>query len=343
MDSRFRPEALKAIVERSGLRYIENSKSYIFDCPLCCKTKKLYIRKTDGRFVCWKCNEDFRFSGRPEYALTELLRVPVSEIREQLYGVKWVQADDSSYVAVQLVDFYSDEDEAPSSECELPEIVWNPLFVGPDRPIFQKKAAPYLATRNVPDDLVSEYQIKYDPITQRVVVPVFVAGKLRGWQARLIHNDVVLGVDGKPIYNPKILSTKGLSGGSVLMFQDRLQGLSHAVLTEGPFDGMKAHLCGGNVASMGKKVTHKQLMILVLAGIKKLYVALDPDAAGEVMRVAREMWEMELYRLVPPPHREDLGDCTLEEALVAFRAADRFSPTRLYTYLETPKWLHAGE
>jgi hypothetical protein len=133
--------------------------------------------------------------------------------------------------------------------------------------------------------------------------------------------------------------TVGKLGKECFMFQDRLQGSKHAVLTEGPFDALKGHLVGGNVASMGKDVSARQLDIIVRSGVRALYVGLDRDAAKEVGRIVRDLHgTLDLYRLLPPPHRDDLGECTMEEVAHQFHTAEPMGPAHAHqVYVPMPK------
>jgi DNA primase len=94
-------------------------------------------------------------------------------------------------------------------------------------------------------------------------------------------------------------------------------------------DAIKADWCGGAVATMGKAVSATQLDVIRRAGIKKIYLALDPDAAEEVNRLAYELGDMETRLLLPPKGRKDLGECSFEEVYEAFQQAEPFTAGNL--------------
>jgi DNA primase len=122
----------------------------------------------------------------------------------------------------------------------------------------------------------------------------------------------------------------------VLMFADRLTGSDHAVLCEGPMDALKAHLCGGNVATMGKVVHRNQIALIRNAGIGKIYLALDPDAAAETGKLVSEIGiDMECYQILPPPGREDLGECTPKEVYSAMLGARRVTAAHVFIFVGT--------
>jgi hypothetical protein len=345
MDTSYSHAALERLIENSGLSFRKRPSSYVFDCPRCGGEDKLYIRRNppDGKFVCWVCGEEERdgrrFKGRPEWALTILLAKPVREIQDLLYGGHREYEDGERLtVELKLPPQYAEYDTVPVDEFQdLKERCWDPDMVGLGSPAFLPGAM-YLAKRGIGPSLIQKYDLRYHPPTSRVIIPVKVDGRLLGWQGRYIYEDKILKDDGTEIDLIKVISTKGLSGGQVVMFQDNLKGAEHGVLAEGPFDAMKLDMCGGNVAAMGKGVKQGQLKVLLRSGIKRLYMALDRDAAVETTRIVYELSGsgIETYLMVPPEHRGDFGDCTPEETLQQFKAAEPITPSRLLVYLKLP-------
>lgn len=317
-------DALKRIIEDAGLEYQENSVSYIFTCPRCSRKKKLYINKTNGRFVCFYCAAKENFRGRAEFALSALLGWPTSVVKARLYGTGQVPVE--SALAFNLSDFISGDDERPEDQ-QLIELAW-PIEYLPIQEPSAAAGAEYLKSRGIPLRLAVEYGIQYDPIRERVVFPVASAhGQLYGWQARAT----------KPT-ELKVISSKGIPRSSTLMFCHRITGSSHAVLCEGPIDAIKAHYCGGNVAAMGKIVTKAQIELLKNAGVQKLYLALDPDASPEMGALFREYSEdFQMYRLEAT--KKDLGEMQFEEVYEQFLEAKPLPPSHLFFWLRTPNKL----
>lgn len=334
--SDFDPDVLRKVIDALGLEKREGSVSYIFTCPRCSKARKLYIRKRDGRFICFRCGPETGFQGRPEYALAELSGRSVAEIQNMLYGEE--RLEEGSYIQLTIRDFLGIDEEVEEIEPDHPGLEWPPWHYTPSDPQFAA-GLKYLESRGISRELAEEYGIRYNPVERRVVFPMFVNGVLRGWQSRYIGNTQIEYEDGTVKEIPKAITYRPKSSESFVMFQDRLSGSKHCVLTEGPVDAIKMHLCGGNVAALGKGVTPAQLATIAQYGIRKLYIGFDPDAANDIMRVAKEMWEYELYRIHVPSGRQDLGDCTLEEGFQAFQEAERITPTTLFIYTKAPAWM----
>lgn len=323
------PSILRAFIESSGLSYDENSVSWIFTCPRCNKAKKLYLRKRDGRFVCWRCKEIDGFQGRPEYALSELTSSSFDEVCRFLYGENSVRFDDDFDARMQ--DFFGDGDYIDSDATEFEIVRWPHDYLPIDHP-HAARGADYMRGRGVPMRLQRLYGLRYCPEMQRVFFPIGENGWLYGWQGRLIVPHTYVDDNGDEKEVPKILSSKGVQRDRLLMFADRLKGSQHAIVCEGPVDAIKAHYCGGNVATMGKEIGQRQIELLRKSGVKRIYIALDPDASESIERLVTELYgEIELFNMVPQKlgQKLDLGAMSFEEVYQLFLGAERFS-TRLF-------------
>lgn len=326
------PIVLRDLVEGSGISYAENNVSWIFECPRCGKAKKLYLRKKDGRFACWRCKETDGFQGRPEYALAELFGESVKSVQSKLYGNAPLTAE--LWLDVKLIDFFGDGEVDEDFGEEETVLQWPYDFYPIEAPE-ARRGREYLAGRGVPLSIAKQYDIRYCPEKRRVYFPVAGQGNLYGWQGRLIvpHE---FEVDGVMKSVPKILSSEDIQRERRLMFADRLRGSDHAVLCEGPVDALKAHYCGGNVATMGKAVSRGQIELVRCSGVRKLYLALDPDAAEEMERIAFDLAvDVELYEMVPKSlGKVDLGVLRFDEVYELFLSAPRVDTGRVFVFLD---------
>lgn len=299
---------LRDIITNGTVFYKEGAVSYIFTCPRCDKARKLYIRKSDGVFICFHC-ADNGFKGNPIYALHELYSIPIKELEERLYGK--ILQNIGSFTSLKFNDYWGGDGFGYEEEARLIETSWNPNFVGPESPIFKNGEDYLVNTRGILKEHIDHYQIKYNPAWRTVVFPAIANGKLFGWQERGIDKDFKY-------------TLKGFDKKLMLMFQDRLNGSDHAILTEGPVDALKCHGIGGNVCSMGKGVSIPQLDI-VKNKVKKLYIGFDPDATVEIDKVCRYMsGEVEVFLMPPHKGRKDHGASTYEEVFEQFKTAKRW-------------------
>ena len=269
------PAALKSILEGSGISFKQNPISYIFDCPRCSKKQKLYIRKRDGRFVCWSCRETAGYKGRAEFALSDLLQRSVSDIRAELYGDIEIQAN--TYLECSFTGWGETEEEE-DTEASWPRMPF-PFDYYPVAHTWAKKGRDYLEGRAIPCNIAEEYDIRYCPAKRAVMFPVVVRGIQVGWQERVTYNTRLWDEEKGWTDFGKAKTAPGTPRDAVVMFADRLEGSNHCIITEGPVDAIKTHLCGGGVATMGKTVTPSQIELIRSYGVNTIYVGLDPSAA----------------------------------------------------------------
>lgn len=325
------PGILKTLLDESGVISVKsNKKSWLLTCPRCGKEKKLAMFKHNGFFVCWYCKEKNGFYGSPEYFFAEVLGRNIEELRKILYGDETITGD--LYLDVNYKDFYDDGEESPSI------VESQPVYEVMEHPDFRDlndKAIEYLAGRGIPLDIAQFYELRWWPAQSRVVFPIKSRGKLYGWQSRTIkpdkwmENDEILSI-------PKALTYHGLPKDRVIGFADRITG-SHCVLTEGPIDAIKAHLCGGNIFTMGKAVSNTQLTIIARSGITEIYLGLDLDAAQEsnklVDRITNLYDGIKIYDASVKDGR-DYGEMDFEEVLEVKRKAPQINKGNLFIYLK---------
>jgi hypothetical protein len=329
------PNTLAQIVKDSGVKYKENSISYIFTCPRCSKKDKLYVRKNDGRFCCWVCRKVDGFEGRCEFALSALTNQSADDFRARLYGTTGIHV--SLLLDVHIKDFFGDDDDLDVDAGETPVISWPFDYLTLDDPGAARGLA-YLEGRGVPLDVALGYDIRYAPLRRRVAFPVASGGDLYGWQERTVLSDLSYEDEAGEVQTiSKVMSSKKLPRDRELMFADRLIGFEHAVLCEGPLDAIKGHLCGGNVATMGKAVARGQMRRLLTSGVKRVYLALDPDAATETQRLVRDHYhDVELYNMVATgaSDKPDLGAMTFAEVHALFLGAKRIGFGEMFIFMK---------
>lgn len=322
-------KALVQLVEGSGVHYRQNSVSWIFDCPRCSKRDKLYLRKRDGRFVCWYCATISGYRGKPEYALSDILGVHIKELQERLYG-EGGGIDPGYDVELYFEDFFGDTDDIPYDLLPL-RAMTVPLDFYPLDHKFAARGLAYAQKRGIGLQLAEEYGLLYHPQDRRLIFPIVVDGRTVGWQARTTEPTEWWDEEAKVLRKAeKILTPPGVDRDRCVMFQDRLKGSPHAVICEGPIDAIKAHLCGGNVATMGKSISRGQIKVIRETGVKSIYLALDPDAAAEASRLCREFADLEVYFMRIPKEFEDIGEMSPEAVFRLFQNAERVNASHVF-------------
>lgn len=329
--------ALADIIRDAGLSYKSASKSFVFTCPKCKKPEKLWIFRDGSSFICFSCKESDKFAGTIEYALHALTGKPVDELRYLLYGSQ-APSDGQSLLIDIDVDDDSEDDVEVETQKYIPDLEmpfsFYPLNTSSGRP-----GANYLLGRGIPTDIAMEYDIRYCPVDRAVIFPAWVDGRLVGWQKRIIDSQqyVVQTEDG-PVTKKRIkaINSVDIPRTKYVVFQDRLKGMSTAVLCEGPVDALKCHFIGGNVCSLGKKLTDDQISTIAGYGIKKVVLGFDPDASGDFAGIAERLEAKGIRGYVvnvPKPYK-DLGEMPLDAATEAVLAAEPLNSHGLYVYID---------
>lgn len=293
----------------------ENSRSFIFDCPACEGTKKLYIDKKAGKAVCFKqgSSDCPRMGSQAPYALSLIAKIPLWQAKEEYY-------EDSGSFGEELddkldIDLGTEPKEAAIEPIKSEQY---PRACFPIHDELSKDGIDYLKSRGLSVDTLDKYQIMYSADMRRVIFPVIMNGNVYGWQGRAVDQ-----VDKKY----RMYNLPGNWKARCLMFFDNLKNSQHAVLAEGPISAMKFEKVGGFVASMGKVISKGQLDLLINSGVNKVYMALDRDAfdmvSNIIQYISSKKHQMEFYEVSVPDHRDDFGDCTYDECEEAFKNARR--------------------
>jgi len=182
----------------------------------------------------------------------------------------------------------------------------------------------YLEKRNITNiDVIKSFDIRWHEDMQSVVFPIKLNGLIYGWQARK--------VDPKPD-EPRLLTKTGMNKALFLLNYDNVSDKDSVVIVEGPFDCIKVQQAGINaVCSFGKETSKGQIELLLKSDIKNIYVGLDPDAYKEAMNLIDALVEKKnVFRMMPPEHRKDFGECTSKEIEQSFNTAHLIIDQKCY-------------
>jgi len=319
----FSIDAVKGILDEAGVQFKQNPKSLVMDCPKCGKFK-LYIRRTDGRFVCFRCKETDSFYGKCEWALVEFAKLSLDEIRYKVYGDAIPQASE-----LISLDFDNDFEFVDSTEEPTRE---PPVGLKELESPYGRPGLDYLLSRDVSLELAQAYGVMYWPAKAAVWFPIHQSNRLVGWQTRRIGQTKF-----ESVTIPKSLTFDGMHKDWVLGFEHRITG-SHVVVCEGPFDAIKCHDCGGNIFTLGKSISRVQMAMIQRSGVKRIYWALDPDAYFETEKLVHATHpDIEMFQLLPAEGYEDLGKMTTKGVYQQFLAAPHVDRTTLFVHVEKPE------
>lgn len=342
---------LEAMLARAGGFFREGS-ALVAICPHCGK-QKLHFRisvpdahrgasRRNGiqfRFSCFSKSCE-GWNGRPEFALAEMLGVPVGVISRELWGTGQLGGfvPKISDKPVFEVDLDGSAPIVPTKEAQPMD--WPAQFYPIDHPAAERGLA-YLEGRGIPADVARRYGVRYSVVHRSVVFPVEERGVLWGWQCRLVVPHVWVDEQGVRREGNKATTAPGMTR-TKWMFADHLESSDHAFVLEGPIDAMKADLCGGNVASMGAVITPGLIQSLAAYPWRRLYVGLDVDAAKESRQLIEEFDQAVKYAgrevyLVEWPKQKDASGKQVDAGALSFvgvrecwRAAKRASSSQLW-------------
>jgi len=298
----------------------QSARSFIFNCPACGGDRKLYIDKRDGRSVCFKGKSDRcpKPGSFVSYALSLLSGLPMDVVKREILDFVVDLADEIR------VSF--DEEEPEKAKIELPSVML-PIDISFMSDYSSKEGMEYLESRGIPVDLQNKHSIMYSPSMRRVIFPVITDNKLCGWQGRAID---------KVDHMYRMYNVPGAWKANTLMFYQNIINKDFAIVAEGPVSALKFAGVGNFVASMGKEISKRQIEILKETGIKRVYLALDRDAVDKLSSIRYNLKNVDIdcYYIPVPDHRDDFGDCTFNECVMAFEKARKLDGDDIFAYIE---------
>lgn len=153
----------------------------------------------------------------------------------------------------------------------------------------------YLLSRGMEEEDIAYYDLGIS--NGRVVFPDYIDNRLTYWVSRSY---------GPTSYGPKYFNCPGVKRSNQLYNLGRFLSRSQdsIVITEGPISAIVAGRDA--VATYGKMVTYDQITTIQRLPIQRVYVALDPDAKKEALKVAKSLASTSLQvKLVCLPKGED--------------------------------------
>lgn len=315
---------VKPVLDRFRVDYEEKGKTFRMECPACGHDDKFSMLQANGHTVCYRgsCNW-----GKKNFAyyISQIAKIPIEAAKTLVYG------GDVLLAAKDRIDLSFMDDEKPLEA--LKEVPW------PDRfshisGLFPSDSRSYLENRGIPLELIHHYEIRWDSLQRRVVLPIFMNHTCYGWQGRAIDF-----VDDRD----RMRNNLNFRRDTLVMFYDQIAQGGHVIICEGPFDAMKFHECGGNIATLGKVVTDKQIELLQAKKPSAYYLGLDDDAFEEMRVLRQKLRGTPIYQLSVPQttvdrckaigKKADFGECTFAEANYAFTNAILYRNDQIYIKL----------
>lgn len=320
--------------EHSGVRAIRgNPSEYLLPCPDCGRLK-LAVNVDRRAWRCFVCSD----AGRDAASL-------VAKVERLPFGQSLIKVLTGHRAAIGRIDRIAEEvgpEEAPRRvwrEMPWPEgfrLLHNsmtretrptPWGYQPPLTIHAEEAAAlaYCEKRKIPEYVISEMRLGvcvYGAMRGRLIFPCFDSGgRLIFFQGRATWEPQARELRHIKILSPR--SEEGFAGPADCLLNlsyvaERITLFNRRVLlVEGPVDC--SHAWPDAVATWGKKISPRQMELLLRAGVQGVDLCWDADAVAEMMRVSPMMSDLFDVRIVTLPEGRDPGSLSKDE-LELFRA-----------------------
>jgi len=246
----------------------------IVNCPICYDVKKhLYINVAKKVVHCFKCG----YSATVKRFLRENNLLAKSPENFDILDVL-----DGGFVSLV-------KKESEQKNVFFPEFMNFLDFE--DASWLGRIAIRYLESRGVTVEQMKRHKIGYcysGKYAGRIIVPVFMFGKLVYWIARTIEHptvrfQVTKYLDRK-VLNPPVPKK------NILFNYDTAKLSDEVVICEGVFDAFAVESIGKcAVALLGKEMTDEQAMLLTTLNCERITVYLDADAYENALLVAEKL------------------------------------------------------
>lgn len=298
---------LAQLLEDKGIKFRENSSNELImdQCYNCGRSKKLYVHKESGLFVCFRCDE----KGNGVKLVAKYLQISFKEASKLLYG-----SEGKIYASPSAVQEEEDEPLVlnlgglnklkKTGDLQLPP----PLDIAPEfTQLKPEHTVPYnyLIKRGYTATDIEELKLLILPFEtfgeawkavetrlkatglsgeklkeavklvvrchERIMFPVYVDYNILGYVAR----------DYTGTKQPKVLNSSGNFRSFSVWNFDNARASEELVICEGTTSAVK---CGidRSIALLGKAATSGQIRLIRKSKAKKIYICLDVGTDKEV-------------------------------------------------------------
>lgn len=280
-----------------------------YNCPFCLDRRgkadddyKLYVSVTKLTYFCFKCEAKGRLQSDPDILsmLAEPDSVVVSELQDLILELQQDEIDDEP-----------DDDEDDD----------NIFMIPPNRLRPGTAAYEYMRSRGVRHEDIEFYDMREGDLTNsrffgRVIIPNKVFNNV------FTDMYVARGYLGQ---SKRYLNPPSSRKSEIVFNLHRIpEGADNIIIAEG---AISAIFCGRTgVATYGKHVSRQQMEMIIKKRPKRIYVALDPDAHDNAIRLCDQLvgrTSIPIY-LVELPEGKDPADLGYEGFQEYLKSAKRY-------------------
>lgn len=164
---------------------------------------------------------------------------------------------------------------------------------------------PYMTKRGISDEVIKEFELRYDPLSRCIVFPV-----------RDKHGKLVA-LTRRSVDTKKFIIDKDFNKDNIYLLYDILRNNTKEVyVVESQINALVLRSWGyPSIALFGAGTTYTQMQELNKTGVKHFILCYDPDPAGEkgTLRFIKYLRKDIFCDIVKMPEGKDVADLTKEE------------------------------
>ena len=331
----------RAFLERNGIEYVEsgpnvkrgNINIHCVFCGSADPSHHMGIQLGTNKWACWR--NQYHRGVNPAPLVAKLLGISRLEARLLVQDESHSDPSDFDMFVQKLHGTPEKEQPAPPKPLSFPAEF---------RPVSRKTRYgrifwKYLEGRGFSDQQIQflkrEFKIRYclsGPWRWRLIVPVYLDGRLVNWTGRSIRQDAqlrYLSLSHEESKGPSMPKARGSIKSAVLNFDNLVEcGGRRLYLTEGPFDAMRLdaelHIFQMRATCLfsTSMSTEQRFLLGELAGVfDEVVVLMDPAMEHIAMRLSSELASMGAEYELTPQGIEDPGAMTAEQINELARAS----------------------
>lgn len=271
-----------------------DSEIRLRQCPICGKDEfKLYVNVEKRIFNCYHCTWG-KGIGDICVLMADISGRHINDIKLELANSIVPSLPDDEYVE-RISELFNKKTKEKAFEIEPILLPGNTEFKG----ITGKKILKYAKDkRGLTEELINNFELRFSIKLRKfkgffLVFPVYFKGMPVGWQGRRTTNT-----------EPRYVSSDNI-GQWLWPFDQQLPIIKETksvILVEGVFDALAFWQLGlPSLCTFGKKINNNQKKLLKKEGVKKIYLAWDPDAWKETQKAVKDLSDLfEVFVIILP-------------------------------------------
>lgn len=263
-------------------RYVAkfNPKEYgderAITCPICEKKEKLWVNVKKRIATCYYCEDGYDVVGLvmllEDCGLKQAATVLIGNARER--STKSLLKGVEGLVERAVEEYEPDDDEVPVMELPRGFVLYERAYPRVPR---------YFRERGIGRQRAELYRLGWCETgfyANRLIVPIYFRGKLRGFHPRWMKKVPPEGVK-------KVQYPRGMKSNRMLFNWDVARKKRHLIITEDPFSAMACGLRA--TAPFGTRISPEQMRLIAGSRAERVTIMWDRDAIAKAHAAAEKL------------------------------------------------------